>query len=320
MPVEVPTMEKPTILVTAPMEPRLLADLEAAYSVHRLWQVPDRDAFLRETGSEIRAIVTRSVVGADAALMKALPNLEVVAVFGVGVDAVDLAAARQQGVRVATTPGVLTEDTADYGMGLILALARRIVEGDRYVRDGRWLKGLLANSTRVNGKHLGIVGLGRIGEAVARRAAAFSMQISYTGPRAKPGCPWMYVADLEELARKADFLILTCPGGPVTAGIINAEVLNALGPQGMLINIARASVVDTQALIAALGGGAIKAAALDVFDDEPRVPQALLELDNVIVEPHIASTTVETRMAICEMVVANLTAQFSGQVPPGLVS
>lgn len=320
MPVEVPTMEKPAILVTAPVEPRLLADLEAAYSVHRLWQVPDRDAFLRQTGPEIRAIVTRSVVGADAALMKALPNLEIVAVFGVGVDAVDLAAARQQGVRVATTPGVLTEDTADYGMGLILALARRIVEGDRYVRDGRWLNGLLANSTRVNGKHLGIVGLGRIGEAVARRAAAFSMQISYTGPRAKPGCPWMYVADLEELARKADFVILTCPGGPATAGIINAEVLDALGPQGMLINIARASVVDTQALIAALSSGAIKAAALDVFDDEPRVPQALLELDNVIVEPHIASTTVETRMAICDMVVANLAAQFSGQAPPGLVS
>lgn len=320
MPVEVPTMKKPAILVTAPVEPRLLADLEAAYTVHRLWQAPDRDVLLQETGSEIRAVVTRSVIGANAALINALPHLEIVAVFGVGVDAVDLGAARQQGVRVATTPGVLTEDTADYGMGLILALARRIVEGDRYVREGRWLNGLLANSTRVNGKHLGIVGLGRIGEAIARRAAAFSMQISYTGPRAKPGCPWTYVAGIEELARRVDFLILTCPGGPATAGIINQDVLRALGSEGMLINIARASVVDTQALIAALGSHTIKAAALDVFDDEPHVPQALLELDNLIVEPHIASTTVETRMAICDVVVANLAAQFSGRLPPGLVS
>lgn len=320
MPIEAPIMQKPAILVTAPVEPRLLDDLEAAYIVHRLWQAPDRDVFLRKIGPQIRAVVTRSVVGADAALIGTLPNLEIVAVFGVGVDAVDLAAARQQHVRVATTPGVLTEDTADYGMGLILALARRIVEGDRHVRDGKWLNGLLANSTRVNGKHLGIVGLGRIGEAVARRAAAFSMRISYTGPRAKLGCPWTYVANIEELARKVDFLILTCPGGPATAGIVNADVLGALGPEGMLINIARASVVNTQALITALADGTVKAAALDVFDDEPRVPQALLELDNVILEPHIASTTVETRMAICDMVVTNLAAQFSGAVPPGLVS
>lgn len=319
MPVETPPMEKPAILITAPVEPRLLADLEAAYAVHRLWQVPDRTVFLRETGPQLRAIVTRSVIGADAALINALPNLEIIAVFGVGTDAVDLRAARRQGVQVATTPGVLTEDTADYAMGLILALARRIVEGDRHIREGKWLNGLLANSTRVNGKCLGIVGLGRIGEAVARRAAAFSMRISYTGPRAKSGSPWTYVADLEELARKVDFLILTCPGGPATAGIINAEVLGALGSEGMLINIARASVVDTEALIAALGSRTVKAAALDVFDDEPHVPRALLELDNVIVEPHIASTTVETRMAICDMVLANLTARFSGQAPPGLV-
>lgn len=311
--------EKPVVLVTAPVEPRLLADLEAAYAVRRLWEMPDREAFLRDNGKTVRAIVTRSVIGADAALITALSGLEIVAIFGVGTDAVDLAVAKRQSVKVAATPGVLTEDTADYGMGLILALARRIVEGDRHVREGRWLKGLLANSTRVNGKRLGIVGLGRIGEAVARRAAAFAMKISYTGPKPKPEVPWAFVADIEELAREVDFLILTCPGGPATARLINARVLAALGSGGMLVNIARASVVDMEALIDALGSGIIKAAALDVFDNEPHVPQALLDLPNVIVEPHIASTTVETRMAISDMVLANLAAQFSGKTPPGLV-
>lgn len=311
---------KPEILLTAPVEPRLLADLELLYRVHRLWEAERRDAFLETVDGGIRGVVTRSVIGADEALMAALPALEIVAVFGVGTDAVDLSAARQRGIRVANTPGVLTEDTADYGIGLLLALARRIVEGDRYVRAGRWRNGLLPNSTRVHGKRLGIVGLGRIGAAVARRAEAFSLEVLYTGPRPKPGAPWTYVDNIVSLAEQADFLILTCPGGPETARIIDARVLSALGANGMLINIARASVIDEAALIAALHAGTIKAAALDVFEDEPNVPPALLAMENVIVEPHIASTTVETRMAICDMVLANLAAHFAGKAPRGLIA
>ncbi|WP_048646325.1 2-hydroxyacid dehydrogenase [Nitratireductor soli] len=310
---------KPEILLTAPVEPRLQADLEAVYRVHRLWEAADKPAFLAAIGKGVRGVVTRSVIGADEALMAALPGLEIIAVFGVGTDAVDLAAARDRAVRVANTPGVLTEDTADYGIGLLLALARRIVEGDRYVRAGKWPAGLLANSTRVHGKKLGIVGLGRIGSAVARRAQAFGMDIRYNGPRAKPVSAWTHVPDLAALAAQVDFLILTCPGGPQTAGIVNREVLAALGPEGMLVNIARASVIDEKALVTALETGAIKAAALDVFADEPNVPEALLAMDNVIVEPHIASTTVETRMAICDLVLANLAAHFAGRTPPGLV-
>ncbi|WP_246671339.1 2-hydroxyacid dehydrogenase [Mesorhizobium sp. 8] len=296
-----------------------MADLDAAYRVHRLWQAADRDALLAAVADSVTGVVTRSVIGADAALMTALPKLEVVAVFGVGTDAVDLAAARRQGVRVANTPGVLTEDTADYGMALLLALARRIVEGDRHVRQGRWPRGLLPNSTRVNGKKLGVVGLGRIGAGVARRAEAFAMQVFYTGPKAKSDVPWTYVDTTQALAREVDFLVLTCPGGPATAGLVDERVLEALGPHGMLVNIARASVVDEQALVSALKKGKIKAAALDVFPDEPNVSSDFLAMENVILEPHIASTTVETRMAICDMVLENLAAHYAGRVPPGIV-
>ena len=291
------------ILITAPVEARLDHALAESYVVHRLWLADDPAAFLNRIKERVRAVVTRSMIGADRELMSALPRLELVAIFGVGTDAVDFAAARERGIRVTNTPGVLTEDTADYGMALLLALARKIVAGDRFVREGRWLRGVLPNSTRVGGKKIGIVGLGRIGEGVARRAAAFAMQIFYTGPRAKPDKPWTYVPSLVALAEQVDFLILTCPGGP----------------DGMLVNIARASVIDAPALVAALQSGMIKAAALDVFEDEPRVPVDLLTLDNVIVEPHIASTTVETRAAIGDLVLANVNAHFAGTELPSPV-
>lgn len=310
---------RPDILLTGPVEPRLMADLDAAYTVHRLWEADDRAALVASVAGAVTGIVTRSVIGADAGLMAGLPKLEIVAVFGVGADAVDLDAAKAAGIRVATTPGVLTEDTADYGMALVLALARRIVEGDRFVRAGRWPRGPLPNSARVNGKRLGIVGLGRIGAGLARRAAAFAMQVSYTGPRPKPDAPWSYVADVEALAREVDFLVLTCPGGAATRGLVDARVLRALGAKGMLVNIARASVVDEPALISALKDGTIRAAALDVFPNEPHVAPEFLAMENVILAPHIASTTVETRMAICDMVLENLAAHYAGKAPPGLI-
>ncbi len=304
------------VLITAAVEPRLDAALSESYVVHRLWLADDPEALLAQIRDRVRVVVTRSVIGADRKLMAALAKLQLIAIFGVGTDAVDLAAARELGIRVTNTPGVLTEDTADYGMALLLALARKIVAGDRFVREGKWLHGLLPNSTRVGGKKIGIVGLGRIGEGVARRATAFGLEVFYTGPRAKPEKPWTYVPSLLELARRVDFLLLTCPGGPETARIVNADVLLALGPDGMLINIARASVVDEPALIAALQNRLIKGAALDVFEDEPRVPAALMHLDNVILEPHIASMTVETRAAIGDLVLANVNACFAGSPLP----
>ena len=242
--------------------------------------------------------------------MDRFPKLEIISIFGVGCDAVDLAAARARGVVVTNTPDVLTEDTADYAMALLLALARRIAEGDRFVRAGRWLKGPLPNSSRVHGRKLGIVGLGRIGAAAAARARAFSMDVHWHGPRPKPDVPYVYHNDLVELAETVDFLLLTCPGGPETHAIINGEVLTKLGPNGFLINIARGSVVDELALIHALSTNAIAGAALDVFPDEPRVNPALTMFENVILEPHIASTTVETRRAIGDLMVANLIAHF----------
>lgn len=309
-------MQQGEILVTAPIEKRLEDALERSYVVHRLASAGDKAAFLARLADRVRVVVTRSMVGADRGLMAALPKLELVAVFGVGTDAVDLAAARERGIRVTNTPDVLTADTADYGIALLLALARKIVAGDRYVREGRWLKGPLPNSTRVGGKRLGIVGLGRIGEAIAQRAAAFSLEVLYTGPRRKPDKPWTYVASLVELAQRVDFLILTCPASPQTVRIVDAQVLRALGPEGFLINIARASVVDHAALVVALQDGTIKGAALDVFDDEPNVPVALLKMENAIVEPHIASTTVETRAAIGDLVLANVHACFAGRELP----
>lgn len=299
--------------MTAPLEPTLMNALDDAFTTHRLWEANDRNSYLAALAPRVRGVVTRSAIGIDAALMDALPKLELVSVFGVGADKVDLAAAKARGIRVTNTPDVLTEDTADYGIGLLLALARKIVHGDRFIREGRWQHGLLPNSTRVFGKRLGIVGLGRIGAAVARRAAAFSMDVSYTGPRAKPNVPYRYFDNPKALAEHVDFLILTCPGGPETAGLVDAELLRALGPNGMLVNIARASVIDEGDLVEALANGIIKAAALDVFPDEPNVSEALLALSNLVVEPHIASTTVETRQAISDLVLANVKSHFAGK-------
>ena len=311
---------KPDILITAPIEPALMAQLDADFETHRLWSADDQDGLLATLADRVTCVVTRSAVGADAALMDALPKLELIAVFGVGADKVDLGAARERGIKVTNTPGVLTEDTADYAIGLLLALARRIVVGDRFVREGGWTKGMLPNSTRVHGKRLGIVGLGRIGASVARRAEAFALEILYTGPSDKPDLPYRYVPDAVSLASQVDFLVLTCPGGPETRDLVDMRLLKALGPAGMLINISRGSVVDETALANALSAGVIAGAALDVFSDEPNVSQALLAAPNLIVEPHIASTTVETRKAIGELVFANVAAHFAGQPLPSQLS
>lgn len=301
---------KPRLLQVGPMMASLEGLPAARFDVHPLWREPDRDAFLGARGGEFVGLVTSARYGADRRLIEALPALQVIASFGVGVDAIDLAAARSRGVAVSNTPDVLTDCVADFAFGLLIDVARRIAAADRFVRRGDWQREPFPLATRVWGKRLGIVGLGRIGRAIARRAEGFSMAVRYHGRRPADGAPYGYEPSLLALAQWADFLVLVCGGGPSTRQLVSREVLAALGPKGFLVNIARGSVVDEPALVDALREGRIAGAALDVFDDEPNVPPALLGLDNVVLAPHIASATRETRQAMAEAVVANLESWF----------
>jgi lactate dehydrogenase-like 2-hydroxyacid dehydrogenase len=253
-------------------------------------------------------------------VIEALPKLEIIACQGVGVDAIDVAAAKGRGVAVTNTPDVLTTDVADLAIGLILAAARRIVKADRFVRDGQWLREIWPLGRRATGKTLGIVGLGRIGKAIAARAAGFGMQILYTGPKQKADVPYEYVRSLVALAERSDFLVLACPGGPATQNLVSDRILEALGPEGTLINVARGSVVDEAALIEALGSGRLGFAALDAFADEPRAPEALFKMPNVILQPHQGSATFETRDDMGRLVLENLVAKFEKRPLPTPVS
>ena len=311
---------KPDVLLAVPIYPATMEALDRLYAVHRLFEAADPVAFLGGVADKVRAIVTSGGAGADAALIAALPKAEIIACFGVGYDAVDLGAARARNIAVTNTPDVLTDDVADLALGLIIDAARRISRGDRFVRAGKWLQGGLELGTALRGRRLGIVGLGRIGLAAARRAEACGMFVAYHGPRPKPEAPYPYVADLVELARRSDVLVLTLPGGTGTRHLVNAEVLAALGPKGTLVNVARGSVVDETALLAALQSGALGAAALDVFADEPRVPPALLAMENVVLQPHVGSATHETRAAMGQLVLDNLAAHFAGQALPTRVA
>jgi lactate dehydrogenase-like 2-hydroxyacid dehydrogenase len=287
------------------------ARLEADTTVHRLWQAPDRDAFLRDIAQRVEVLVTTGGAGASRALIEQLPRLRLIACFGVGVDAIDLAAARERGVAVTNTPDVLTDDVADLAIGLMLAALRGIATADRYVRAGLWLRANMPLQTRMSGKRLGIVGMGRIGQAIAKRASAFDMSIAWNGPRPKD-LPWSYEPDLLALARSVDVLVAACPGGAATRGLISRAVLEALGP-GVFVNIARGSVVDETALVELLVTHRLGGAALDVFADEPRVPEALFALDHVVLQPHQASATRETRAAMGTLVLDNIAAHVAGR-------
>ncbi|MFA5916365.1 MAG: 2-hydroxyacid dehydrogenase [Burkholderiales bacterium] len=287
--------------------------MERDFTVHKLWQAKDRGALLAEVGGRVRAIQTGASNGADAKLMDALPKAEMISHFGVGVDSVDLDAARQRGLIVTNTPEVLNECVADLALGLTLATLRRISLGDRFVRAGSWLKGPLPLAQKVGGKTMGILGYGRIGKAIAKRAEAFGMQIVYHGRKPQAEVSYKYYPKLVDMARDCDVLMVICPGGPATHHIVNAEVLRALGPEGTLVNVARGSVVDEQALVKALADGTLGAAGLDVFEDEPRVPEALFAMDQVVLQPHVASATHETRKAMGDLTVDNLRAHFAGK-------
>ena len=304
-------MMKPEVLQVAAIYGPSQAQLEAEYTVHRLWQAPDRDAFVREVARRVEILITTGGAGASRALIEQLPHLRLIACFGVGVDAIDLEAARAHGVAVTNTPDVLTDDVADLAIGLMLAALRGIAAADRYVRAGLWLKAHMPLQTRMSGKRLGIVGMGRIGQAIAKRASAFEMSISWNGPRPKD-LPWRYEPDLLALARSVDVLVAACPGGAATRGLISRAVLEALGP-GTFVNIARGSVVDEAALVDLLVTRKLGGAALDVFADEPRVPEALFALDHVVLQPHQASATRETRAAMGQLVLDNIAAQIAGR-------
>ncbi len=287
--------------------------MEREFTVHKLWQAKDPDALIAEVGGRIRGIQAMHLNKTGVKLMDVLPKLEIVACFGVGVDGVDLEAARKRGVIVTNTPEVLNECVADLAMGLTVATIRRISLGDRFVRAGSWLKGPIPFTRKVGGKIMGILGYGRIGKAIAKRAEAFGMHIVYHGRKPQADVAHKYYASLTEMARDCDVLMVICPGGPATHHIVNAEVLKALGPEGTLINVARGSVVDEEALVKALADGTLGAAGLDVFESEPQVPEALFGMDQVVLQPHVASATHETRLAMGVLTADNLRAHFAGR-------
>lgn len=289
----------------------LEAELTAQYNVTCLADQPDPTAFLDAQGAEFTGVVTTAAIGLKGEVIAALPNLQVISSFGVGFDALDIDAAKARGVPVGYTPGVLNDCVADMAFALMLDVSRNIAASDRFVRRGEWPKARFALGSRVSGKRLGIVGMGRIGHAVAERAAGFRMEVGYHNRRPAEGCALSYFESLTALAQWADYLMLTVAGGAGTRHLVNSDVLNALGQSGYLINVARGSVVDEAALIAALAERRIAGAGLDVFEDEPNVPDALMALDNVVLTPHTASATHETRRAMADLVLENLQAFYA---------
>ncbi|MEL6767738.1 MAG: 2-hydroxyacid dehydrogenase [Pseudomonadota bacterium] len=304
---------KPEILQIGPMMPHVEAALAEAYTVHRLWEAADRAGLLAERGATIRGVATDGHHGCPADVWQACGALEIIASYGVGYDAIDIPACKARGVRVSNTPDVLNDAMAEITLGLIVALCRRIPQADAYVRAGRWAsEGGFGLTGELTGKRLGILGLGRIGKEIARRAQAFKMEVVYHGRSRQADQPYPYYASLEEMARAVDWLIVIAPGTAETKGIVSRQVLEALGPEGHLVNVARGGLVDQEALVEMLASKAIAGAALDVFADEPQVPEALWSLDNVVLSPHQGSATTKTRTAMGDLVVRNLAAHFAG--------
>jgi lactate dehydrogenase-like 2-hydroxyacid dehydrogenase len=301
------------IVVAPRLYQPVMARLEREFTIHPLWETKEPREFLAPMADRIRGFASFTGYPIPAALIAALPKLEIIATMSVGTDHIDLAAARARRIAVTNAPDVLTDCVADLGMGLVINLARNLVAADRFLREGKWLKGMFPLATKLGDATMGIVGLGRIGKAVAKRAEAFGMRIAYFGRRRQNDVAYAFYDDLIAMARNSDYLMLTCPGGEATRHLINAPVIEALGPEGMLVNIARGSVVDQPALIEALQSHRLGGAALDVYAEEPRVPEALLKLDNVVLAPHIASATHATRAAMGNLMIDNLLAHFAGK-------
>ena len=300
------------VLTAARLWPPMMEALHGAFRVHDRTHQGDPAAFAA-IAPRIRAIAASGESKVPRELIAQMPALEIISVFGVGYDGVDVAAARERGIAVTHTPNVLNDEVADLAMALVLAVSRRLVEADRYVRSGAWANGPMPLARKVSGARMGIVGLGRIGMAIARRAEAFGMSIAYTSRNAKADTAYPYYPSAEAIAREVDFLVVITPGGAATRKLIDAKVLAALGKTGYLVNVARGSVVDEQALVQALREGTIAGAGLDVFENEPNVPAELLALDNVVLTPHVGSATWQTRHAMGDLAFGNLQAHFAGK-------
>ncbi len=309
---------KPAVLLVSSLPEALGGRLRERFDCHELAQLDA--AGLEALAPRLRGMVATGESVVTRELIARLPALEIISVLGVGYDGIDITAARERNICVTHTPGLSTDDIADFALALLLAAARQVVGADRFVRRGEWSGGRYPVTQRVSGARLGIVGLGRIGRAVAARALAFGMSIAYTGRAPKADVPYLWCSDTRTLAASVDYLVVCASGGADTRALIDGDVLAALGPTGVLINIARGSIVDEQALVEALQERRILAAGLDVFCHEPDVPKGLLALDNVVLTPHMASTTGATVQAMLDLTFANLAAYFDGLPVPAPVA
>jgi hydroxypyruvate reductase 2 len=303
---------KPDVLVITPLLPYALQALEERYTLHKLYEAEDQESFLRDVGARIKAIATAG--RAPAALIDACPNLEIVSSAVVGTDGIDLEHAKARGIPVCNTPDVLNDEVANTAILLLLSTIRRFVAYDRYVREGRWAReGDPPLTHGIAGRQVGIVGLGRIGRTIAEKLSVFHCPVAYYARNERPDAPYRYHPDLVGLARASDALIVIVPGGDSTKNLIDRKVMDALGPEGILVNVARGSVVDEPALVAALKEGRLGGAGLDVFAEEPKVPEELFAMENVVLQPHQGSATVETRRAMADRMLDNLAAHFEGR-------
>lgn len=312
---------KPDVLAVGKLSPRSMQMLEERYALHKLYEADDREAFLKEVGPRIKAMATNGHYGASASLIDACPDLGIISSWGVGTDNIDLEHARRRGIPVCNTPGVLDDDVANLAIAFLLSTTRNFVASDRYVRAGRWKReGPPPHARSIAGRQVGIVGMGRIGRAIGEKLGVFNCRIAYHSRTKKTDVAYRFYDDLEEMARDSDVLIVIVPGTAETQDMIDRRILDALGPEGILINMARGSVVDEPALVAALQDGRLGGAGLDVFANEPDVPEALLRMDNVVLQPHLGSATVETRRAMDDLVLDNLAAHFEGRPLPSPLS
>jgi hydroxypyruvate reductase len=304
---------KPEIVALKAFYEPALAALEQDFVVHKAYTAADPLAYIRQHCSHARAAISTTTTEVNRAHFEALPKLELLACYGPYVTLIDFAAAKEHNVAVTHTPDSTAEPVADLTMGLIVAVMRRICEADRFVRAGRWPQRLFPSGVEVRGKTCGIVGMGRIGREIAIRAASFGMAICYFGPRRKDDLPYRYFDNLEHMARETDSLVITCALTQATRNLVDARILAALGADGFLVNVARGAIVDEPALIAALANQKIAGAALDVFADEPNVPAALMTMDNVVLAPHMGTSTREVREGRSEKLLADLRAHFAGE-------
>jgi hydroxypyruvate reductase len=305
---------KKVILALGAMQAEEMAKLEETYDLIKLWKEKDPETCLQDCRMKVQVIVsTYNGLPVTRRMIESLPNLELIAQYGAGLNNIDVECARQRHISVVNTPDSPTKDTADTAVILMMTVMRRIVEADMFVRVGKWSNGQFPLATSLSGKTVGICGMGRIGQAIARRCNAFDMNVIYHGPREKNDLPYQYIRTLESMAKQSDVLIMACPGGESTHHIADEGVFSALGNKGFFINVARGSVVKTDDLLVALSNKTIAGAGLDVYENEPQVPEALLSMDNVVLLPHIGGGTYETRANMGQLVIANIAAHFSGE-------